>query len=203
VSTARSIRGYMNRLPAGQIFSTREVLHYGSRASVDQSLYRLVRDGIVVRLAYGLFRRQIKGMKLPSVDEIAIAKAKAFDKIIFVHGKDAGFELGIEESPNRKKIFYVPGSASSSFLCLIQGQRVYFKATAARRLYEGNSRVGRVIRALWQRGASDIDSAVLKKATINLNRDEIRLLRLAAFRVPWWLARFTNHVATMAGKVAT
>jgi hypothetical protein len=201
MSTASAIRRYINRLPYRQIFSTREVLHFGSRASVDQSLYRMVNDVQIFRAASGLFVKLLPGMKPPSIEEVAAAKAKAFSKDIFVHGQDAAHELGIEDSPNEKAIFYVPGSATSSFLSHFHDRRVHFKATAARRLYEVNKRVGKVMRALWHLGPDRLDSAVLKKATINLNREEIRALRHAAYRVPWWLARFTNHSVTLSGQV--
>ncbi|MCC7527837.1 MAG: hypothetical protein IT342_04905 [Candidatus Melainabacteria bacterium] len=201
MSTASAIRRYINQLPPRQIFSTREVLHFGSRASVDQSLYRMVSEVSLLRLASGLFVKKYPGMKLPSVEEVAAAKAKAFSKEIFVHGQDAAYELGIEDSPSDKAIFYVQGSSTSSFLSHIHGRRVHFKATAARRLYEVNQRVGKVMRALWHLGPDRLDSAVLKKATINLNREEIRALRHSAYRVPWWLARFTNHSVTLCGKV--
>jgi hypothetical protein len=201
VSTASAIRRYINLLPARQIFSTREVLHLGSRASVDQSLYRMVSDVKLERLASGLFRKVMPGIPPPSIEEVAAAKAKAFSKEIFVHGQDAAYELGIEDSPNAEKIFYVPGSATSSFLSHAHGRRVHFKATAARRLFEVNKRVGKVMRALWHLGPDRLDSGVLKKATINLNREEIRALRHFAYRVPWWLARFTNHSITLSGQV--
>ncbi len=201
MSTAASIRAYINRLPARKIFSTREVLHFGSRASVDQGLYRMVNDIQILRLASGLFMKFSAGMELPSIEEVAAAKAKAFSKEIFVHGQDAAYELGIEDSPNNKVIFYVPGSATSSFLSRIHSRRVHFKATAARRLYEVNKRVGKVLRALWHLGPDRLDASVLKKATINLNRDEIRAMRHAAYRVPAWLARFTNHSVTLSGQV--
>lgn len=201
MSTASAIRSYINRLPDRQIFSTREVLHFGSRASVDQTLYRMVSDVKLVRLASGLFRKKIQGIPPPSIEEVAAAKAKAFSKEIFIHGQDAAYELGLEDSPNKKTIFYVQGSASSSFLSHIHSRRVHFKATAARRLFEVNKRVGKVMRALWHLGPDRLDSSVLKKATINLNRDEIRALRHSAYRVPWWLARFTNHSVTLSGQV--
>jgi hypothetical protein len=161
----------------------------------------MVSDVRLLRLASGLFVKQYPGMKLPTIEEVAAAKAKAFSKEIFVHGQDAAYELGIEDSPNAEMIFYVPGSATSSFLSHIHSRRVHFKATAARRLYEVNKRVGKVMRALWHVGPDRLDSVLLKKATINLNRDEIRALRHSAYRVPWWLARFTNYSVTLSGKV--
>ncbi len=203
MSTAAYIRAYINRLPSGQIFSTREVLHFGSRASVDQSMYRLVNDAQIFRLAWGLFVKLEYGMKIPSIREIAEAKAKAFSKEIYDHGLDTAHALGIAKKPNNRTTFYVPGSATSSFMSLPQGQRVFFKATAARRVFEQNSRIGKVIRALWQLGGDNLNGSVLRKATINLNRDEIRALRHAAFRVPYWLARFTNYAISPQGQIIT
>lgn len=201
VSTASNIRRFVKGVPYGQIFSTRECLHFGSRASVDQTFYRLVGDCKIVRLAYGLFVKLQPGMKMPSIEEIAIAKAKAFSKEIFVHGQDAAFEVGIADQPNKVPTYYVTGSACSSFRSLVHGRRVYLKSTAARKVYDKNTRVGKVLRGLWHIGEEALDLNVLQKATMNLNRDEIRQLRLAAYRVPYWLARFTNRSLTNFGQV--
>lgn len=161
----------------------------------------MVSEVQLLRLASGLFVKKTPGMKLPSIREVAIGKGRAFSKEIFVHGQDAAYELGLEDSPNNETTFYVQGSATSSFISHLHGRRVHFKAAAARRLYEVSKRVGKVMRALWHLGPDRLDSAVLKKATMNLNRDEIRALRHAAYRVPWWLARFTNHSVTLFGQV--
>ena len=142
-------------------------------------------------------------MEMPSIREIAEAKAAAFSKEIYDHGQDTAHELGIAKKPNSRTTFYVPGSSTSSFMCLQQGERVYFKATAARRVFEKNSRIGKVIRALWQVGGDNLNGSILKKATINLNREEIHALRHAAFRVPYWLARFTNRAINAQGQVIT
>ncbi len=49
------------------------------RAAVDQTFYRLVNLGIIIRVARGLYIKATS--KLPDVGEIAQAKAAAFHKI--------------------------------------------------------------------------------------------------------------------------
>ncbi|MBA3856412.1 MAG: hypothetical protein C0507_05825 [Cyanobacteria bacterium PR.3.49] len=193
MSTAGNIRAYIEGLPLQQIFSTREVLHYGSRGAVDQVLYRMVESCFIIRLAWGLFYKSIDGKDIPSVEKIAEKKAAVFCKQIIKHGKDAAVELKIIEQGNDKTVYSVPGSSSSSFLCVQQNHRVYTKATSARRLLDGNTRAGKVIRALWEMGSQNIDQSVMKKATLRLNRNEMRTIWHAALRVPWWLARHTNR----------
>ncbi len=73
--TATFIRRHIFQLPAGQLFATRHLLAYGSRAAVDQALYRLVRSGVIVRLARGVFVRQEAGAGLPSALQVAAVKA--------------------------------------------------------------------------------------------------------------------------------
>lgn len=202
MSTAGNIRAYIERLPLQQIFSTREVLHFGSRGSVDQALYRMVHDFTIVRLAWGLFYKSLDGKDLPPVEEIAKKKAEVFFKEIITHGQDAACEIGIVEQGNDRTIYNVRGSASSSFLCVQQNHRVYTKATSARRLVDGSTRCGKVIRALWEMGSQNIDQAVMKKATLRLNREEMRTLWHAAVRIPWWLARHTNRAAMQSARKA-
>jgi len=192
MSTAGNIRAYIDRLPLDKIFSTREVLHFGKRGSVDQALYRMVNNYKIVRLAWGLFVKFSEELVIPSVAEIATEKSRAFCKDNIMHGQDAAFELRLVEAGNEHTIFNVPGSASSSFMCIVQRHRVYTKATSARRIVDGDKRVGKVIRALWQLGPANLNHAIMKSATLKLNRIEVRILWQAALRVPYWLAGWTN-----------
>jgi hypothetical protein len=194
MSIAGNIRAYIAKLPFDQIFSTREVLHYGKRSAIDQALYRMVENCTIIRLAWGLFTKNKNGIAIPSIDEIAAAKSKAFCKSNTMHGQDAAFELKLVDSGNERTIYNLPGSSSSSFMCVVQQHRVYTKATSARRLVDGDKRVGKVIRALWEMGPDRINPSVMELATMNLNRVEMRNLWRAALRVPQWLGRHTNHV---------
>jgi hypothetical protein len=53
MSTTLRIRQFIANLPQALIFSTRDLLNFGTRAAVDQCLCRLVRKGNIRRLAWG------------------------------------------------------------------------------------------------------------------------------------------------------
>lgn len=198
MSVASLVRAQIARTKK-RIFAIREFLHLGSRSQIDQTFYRLAKEGYIERLASGLYCVTIPEEKLPSIDEISAAKAKAFDKETFVDGKDAAYELELVDKPNCRRTYTVSGTSRSSFLCWKQGVRVYFKPNAKRRLHRAAERVGKVIRALWYLGPQIIDKEVMKKATVNLNRKELLILRRSAFYVPWWLARHTNSSVSLKG----
>ena len=72
------IQRHIRMLPARQIFTTREVLIYGTRTAVDSALSRMVEREVIARLARGVFVRDDSAE--PTVAEIASAKAKAYGK---------------------------------------------------------------------------------------------------------------------------
>ena len=187
MSTAGYVRKHIHNLPEKQIFVTRELLHYGPRAAVDQIMYRLVALGEIVRLAWGVFIKPYPGFALPSISEVANYKAKAFDKRVFIHGQDAARELDILKKGNVIVTFDTDASSSSTFNCPEHFQRVRFKATAPRRLFAGDKRLGKVIRSLWHLGKRVCNQMHVQKATINLNRAERHELHKAAHQIPSWL----------------
>jgi hypothetical protein len=70
----KSIRNHINQLDKNEPFTTREFLNYGQRAAVDQTLSRLVKQGFIVRLAPGVFAREVSKEYTPL--EIKTAKVK-------------------------------------------------------------------------------------------------------------------------------
>ena len=52
--TSTFVRRHVNCLPPDVLFSTRELLQYGKRSAVDQSLSRLVKRGDIIRLTRGI-----------------------------------------------------------------------------------------------------------------------------------------------------
>lgn len=88
LSTTSYIRRHISGLPARAIFPTRSLLVYGRRATVDKSLSRLAAKGKIVRVTRGLYMKCSAEEKhpLPSIEEVARIKARAFGREIFAHG---------------------------------------------------------------------------------------------------------------------
>jgi len=181
--TASKIRRFVFQLPKGQMFASMELVHMGPRYMIDSTTSNMVKAGIILRLANGVFVRNDHGLKLPSREEVAAYKAKIFAKRIFVHGSEAAAKLRLKKSDSTKTIFAINGS-SSSYVCL--GKRIYFHGLSPRKVALADSPIGLVIRALWhlKKGIAHED---VVKATRVLNHRQKEELRAQARFMPGWL----------------
>ncbi|MFY0104189.1 hypothetical protein ABTP95_20360, partial [Acinetobacter baumannii] len=81
MSTMARIRRLISSIQLGELFTTRNCLSFGSRGSVDQSLYSLVKSGTIVRVVRGVFMRP--GSDMPTALQLAKIKAESFGKRIY------------------------------------------------------------------------------------------------------------------------
>ena len=186
--TANFIRRHIFRLPRGRIFTTRELLSYGQRATVDKVLGRLVKKEIIVRLARGVFVRLDPGEPFPCAFEVARAKAHAFGKRIARHCADIAKELGLVADGPAEPTFAVSGR-SSSFR--YGHQVIHLKGTCLRKMRIKESNAGLVIRALWHRGRAACSYEAVRKATeIAWRRQDREELRQSKAWMPAWMGRY-------------
>jgi Family of unknown function (DUF6088) len=182
--TSALIKRHINQLEKSTIFSTRAMLNYGTRAAVDQCLYRLVKSGRIIRLAWGLFTREDSNNASPSHLEIATEKARAFTRKILTDGIDRARAMGLTKVGNKELVFATDG-CSSAFR---SGQtQIHFKAISLRKMSLENSALGQVIRALWHLGKEDCTAAVIAVATSNFTHRQYQELRHSAHLMPDWM----------------
>jgi hypothetical protein len=156
---------HIMRLPMTQIFTTRELLQYGTRGAVDQALYRMVESGFITRLARAVFVRDAS--LSPTAEEITEAKMTAWNKLIFTHADN------LLDGP------------SSSFQTV--AGRVELKGIGKRRVGLNQSKVGQIVYALWHIGRNDCTEHEIKKATEHLSRPQREELRRSTALMPAWL----------------
>jgi hypothetical protein len=109
MEVAFAVRNYIrNSVKPGNMFTTRELLGLGNRNTIDQVIYRLIKEGTVIRLAWGVFVRkddfQGSGDILPSATAVANVKAQAFGRSTFIHGAELEEVLNLIEEANRKSL---------------------------------------------------------------------------------------------------
>jgi Family of unknown function (DUF6088) len=182
--TSTFIKRHILELPKGMIFSTREMLNYGQRSAVDQCLYRLVKMGRIIRLAWGLFMKDDPDVAIPSSRTVAKEKARAFGRQIVTHAVDAAQLLKLNALGNRKITYAVQGHSSS----FKYGKTtIHFKGICARKILLGDDTVGLAIKALWQLGMLACDQYVLAKATANFTRPERLQFKQSCHLMPAWM----------------
>jgi hypothetical protein len=88
MSVMKKIRVFLDGLSSGIIFSTQGLIHLGSRSAVDTALSRLNQEGIIQRLAWGIYLNTPDKKKI-CIDFIqtALFKAQAFGRKILPHGE--------------------------------------------------------------------------------------------------------------------
>ncbi len=182
--TSTFIRRHILRLPKGAIFSTRELLNYGRRSAVDQCLYRLVKIGRIIRLAWGLFIKDDIGTTLPSPLTVAKEKARAFGRQILTDAVDAAKLLGMKVSDSTKIRYAVQGHSSSFRYRAIT---IHFRGICARKMSLGDGPVGLAIRALWQLGPLHCDQRAIALATAHFNRPQRLQFRQSCHIMPTWM----------------
>jgi len=119
MSTTKAVRAYINSLPEGDLFTSIELRKLWSGTAVDQCLHRMVDNGEITRWARGVFSRK-DGNRIPSIEEVAIIKARSFGKEIAA--ADTFDSTGRDKSENFHS--YLANGRSSSFV--LQGKfRIY------------------------------------------------------------------------------
>ena len=76
-----SIKAFFMGVGADTLVTTRQLIKFGLRATVDTCTFKLVQDGAIVRVARGVFH--LTGRESPpSIEEVAQIKAKSFGRNI-------------------------------------------------------------------------------------------------------------------------
>jgi hypothetical protein len=180
------VRRFVFNLPLDKIFTTRDCLKFGLRRAVDSSLFRLVEEGIIIRLARGVFVRDGSDLRAIGAWEVAQAKARAFGKEIARHGAKIAMELGLIPQARTLIKFYVSGGHSSSFR--FGNAVIYFMGVSAKRMGIAYSKAGKAVRALWHLGRRNITPHLLEAAKVGLRRTDKDELRESIRWMPAWLA---------------
>lgn len=185
--TSSYIKRFVFQLQGHQLFTTRDLLNFGSRNSIDQTIYRLIKAGIIKRLARGVFSRvDIAFEHIFSVHEIATIKAESFGRKIIIHAKDIAHKLKLAPAGNEETTYATNGGTSSF---LYEGKRIHFKKTSAKRMELGDSEIGQVIRGLEYLGKDVCDNKTIgiafKEILFSLPKKE--KLQSSSAQLPAWL----------------
>ena len=113
MSVAENIKTKVLRMQKGEPFTTNRFLNLGPRPAVDKAISRLVEEGVMERVARGVFVRPKKnrfvGKVMPDVSRVVEAIAKGNGETIQVHGAEAARRFRISTQMPTKPIYYTSG----------------------------------------------------------------------------------------------
>ena len=182
---SRIRRRVFHENPKDQIFTTRDCLTMGTRAAVDKALSRMVKAGIILRLARGVFVGARAGLSHEdfSPRQIATIKAQSFGKQILERAKDIGVRMGVIPGATEGIGYAINASASRFWF---GDQLIEFESISQKELALGDSKAGNVARVLIYAGKRPI-RVNMRLCFSNFYRADREQL-LNSFRwMPHWL----------------
>ena len=147
----------------GKVYTSKDLVHLGNRAAVDQALSRLARDGTLQRLARGLYYYPRTNPRLgivvsPSADDIASALARQTGSRIAPSGALAANRLGLSTQVPAKHVYLTDGRSREVRV----GNQVFaMKHVVPKELPIGSPVSAAVFQALRFLGSDSIDDAVI------------------------------------------
>lgn len=194
MTTAEHIRERIKSLPKGEPFTSASLLGLGTRASVDQTLSRLMRSGELMRVARGVYVRpktsRFVGAVTPKPWSVVSAMVEESGEKIGVHGAEAARMLGLTTQVPTKTIFLTTGR-SRSFL--MGERRVELRHVPSRRLILTGRPAGTALSALWYLGKEQVNSSVLATIERELSSKEFAALCESASHMPAWMSDALFH----------
>lgn len=203
MSTYCHVRRFINKLPPGRIFVTRELLTYGTRKSIDWLTWSMVAEEELVRLARGVFIKYEEGMKMPTMQEIAEAKARAFGKLIIPTMESLAKKHGLSKpkTVDRRKKEFADDEGGAQFAVVgckgdfktIHG-KVKFKSLAPRKFFLHQEKVGKTILAMWHASKIATYSKKNFQEKQKLSRAEKKRMMEFSAWAPSWLHYYLHPV---------
>lgn len=187
MNISAAVREQTAQFEPGMLFSTEQFLPLGSREAIDQALSRLVGQGVIARLARGIFARpkesKYAGIVLPSATEVVRLIAEQNVETTQLHGAEAARQLGLSTQMPMQLVYHTNGPSRT---IQVSGQPVKFVRTANQRLLQhAGTKVGLAISALFYLGKNEVTAQTIQAIKQKLTAEEFHLL--AQSKLPAWL----------------
>jgi len=187
MSTAETIRKHVLRIRRGEPFTNTRLLKLGSRASVDKTLSRLVDEGVIQRIARGVFVRprenRFIGSVMPDASRVVEVMARDHGETIQVHGAEAARRFKLSTQVPTLPVFYTSGPSRE----LKMGNlTVRLRHVSRRKLLLAGKRPGLALSALWYLGKNNMSASVISAIRAGLTAEEFEMLKNTD--LPAWMA---------------
>lgn len=186
MSVAKSIAKRVQYLPKGRPFLGSLFAKFGSRASVNKALSRLVQVGALERVVRGIYMRPKMNKYFGRVNASPLAVMKLMTKAngetVQIHGAEAVRMMGLSTQMQLLPIFYTTGSTRK-----IHVGSITFRLQHASkdRFQHVNTKVGVALTALHYIGKKALTFEVTSHIQKTLSKDEFKTLQ--ACQMPKWM----------------
>jgi len=180
----------------GSVFVPADFLHIGSREAVDVALHRLARQGIIRRLARGVYdfpkEHPVLGPLAPSAETVARALAGRDRTRLQPAGAYAANALGLSEQVPAKAVFLTDGPART---VQIGPTTIQLRRTTPKNMEAAGRLSGLLIQALRELGQEHVTPErrdhLKRTLPADKRRELLKDLRLA----PAWMHPIFRELA--------
>ena len=174
----------------GTIFLTEDFAQIANANALRVALYRLVKRGVLYRLASGIYVKPktsqlLNQIVLPSLNDIAQAIAKRDKARIIPTGSFAMHALGLSEQIPLNVVYYTDGKARK---IKIDNRNITFKKVSPKKLALKGKISKLAVLALKEIGKNSVNKSEEDKIVKLLKEENIEDLRHDLQLAPQWIA---------------
>lgn len=189
-STRKQIETKISKSTPGEIFFSTDFSTYGTPENIRQVLSRLEKEGVLERIAQGIYlkpkRDPLLGILYPSIEEIAKKIAKRDKARIAPTGVMALYLLGLTTQIPLKIAYLTDGSQRQ---IKIGNHNILFKQTVPRNFAIKEERLHLIVQAFREKGQREITKDFLKKIENHVKKLDAKLLDTQLKYAPVWIQK--------------
>ncbi len=188
MNISKEIRKKIRGFRRGKPFRSTDFLELGTRAAVDQALWRLVKAGKIKRIKRGVFvkpeRNAYVGEVLPGAEEVAKFLARQSGYEIQVSGADAARRFGFTTQVSSRPVFLTDGPSRRWWLGNLE---VHLKHVPKRKVALAGRPAGEALSALWYLGRDEVTPEIFEQIEERLPAEEFAVLTNRKDVMPGWM----------------
>lgn len=189
-SSKNQIQTKISKSSFGEIFFLDDFVKYGSSENIRKVLSRLEEDGIVIRLAQGIYLKPKKdpllGVIYPTTEEIAKQIAQRDKARIAPTGIMALFLLGLTTQIPLKAVYLTDGSQRE---IKIGKRSIKLKKTAPRSFAIKDGLLHLIVQAFKEVGQEGVTEVFLEKITSAIHRLDSKVVDTQLRFAPVWIQK--------------
>ncbi len=192
-SVGQKIKDHIKRHVDGWVFTSKDVVDFGSEEAVHVALHRLNERGEIERVSHGIYylpkNSELLGKIPPDIRLVAKAIADKYQIRIQPSGAFAANLLGLSEQVPAKVVYLTDGENKKIKIGKLE---LIFKKTTPKNMAMAGKISGLVVQALKYLGQDHIDNKKINMIKHKLNDADKKILRDDSRLAPVWISKIIN-----------
>ena len=201
-SSKNQIETKVLKASRGELFFADDFSKYGTPENIRLTLFRLENEGILERLAHGIYLKpkqdEVLGNIYPNMDEIAKEIAKRDKARIAPTGVLALYLLGLTTQIPLKAVYLTDGSQRE---IKIGNRTIKFKRTVPRSFEIKDALLHLIVQAFKEKGQRNISDDFLQKIQSAVQKLDEKVIQTQLKYAPVWIQKIINNLYQSSNNV--